>query len=360
MRPISAIVGVLLLLALLTWLLLRGIDTNAPAYAAALRSFDDFALAEASLHRDVLQARAGLLRDYDTLGAALVAMEDAVGRLRSHAQAERLDAEPIDRLATAVAQQEELTERFKSDNALLQNSMAYVGLLGANPAFGAKDALLAPATGALAGGILRLTRDTSTEAVKALQERIDQFDGQALATSPDGEAARALLAHARLLRDLLPAVDATLKSLVAVPTGEPLEATRTLFATRQAAAEAMAQRYRLLLYLVSLLLVAILVRLGLQLRARARAQLQRAALERVIAENSTRLINSPPTETATRLKAVLAELGRAIGVDRAYVVLAENPVRVHAWCTNEAPYRRDGRRRRSPSLSNSPRPDTTS
>ena len=64
MRLLSGALGVLLLLALLTWLLLRGIDTNAPAYAVTLRTFDDFALAEASLHRDVLQARAGLLRDY--------------------------------------------------------------------------------------------------------------------------------------------------------------------------------------------------------------------------------------------------------------------------------------------------------
>ena len=66
MRNLAAAVGFSLLLALLTWLLLRGIDTNAPAYAVTLRAFDDYALAEASLHRDVLQARAGLLRDYDS------------------------------------------------------------------------------------------------------------------------------------------------------------------------------------------------------------------------------------------------------------------------------------------------------
>jgi signal transduction histidine kinase len=36
-----------------------------------------------------------------------------------------------------------------------------------------------------------------------------------------------------------------------------------------------------------------------------------------------------------RLKQVLGELGRAIGFDRAYVVLAENPVRVHLWCAEE-------------------------
>jgi hypothetical protein len=70
MRLMAAAFGVLLLLALLTWLLLRGIDTNVRTYAATLQTFDDFALAKASLQRDVLQVRAGLLRDYDPLGSA--------------------------------------------------------------------------------------------------------------------------------------------------------------------------------------------------------------------------------------------------------------------------------------------------
>jgi hypothetical protein len=195
MRLLSGALGVLLLLALLTWLLLRGIYTNEPAYAVTLRTFDDFALAEASLHRDVLQARAGLLRDYDTLVRAVEAMQDAVSRLRSRAQTEGLDVGPADRLAATVSQQEELTERFKSSNALLQNSLSYVGLLSTSPAFGAQDAQLAPATGALVAALLYLRRDTSPDAVQALQERIDQFAAQAPTTGPDAEAARALLAH---------------------------------------------------------------------------------------------------------------------------------------------------------------------
>src|SRR5215471_8888105 len=140
MKLLSGALGVLLLLALLTWLLLRGIDTNASAGAVTLQAFDDFALAEASLNRDVLQARAGLLRDYDALGRAVEAMEDAVARLRSHAQTEGLDAGPVDRLAATVARQEELTERFKSSNALLQNSLSYVALLSTSQAFGAQGA----------------------------------------------------------------------------------------------------------------------------------------------------------------------------------------------------------------------------
>ena len=338
MRLLPGALGVLLLLTLLTWLLLRGIDTNAPAYAVTLRAFDDFALAEASLHRDVLQARAGLLRDYDTLAKDAKAMEDAVTQLRSYTQTEGLDAGPADRLAAAVAQQEELTERFKSNNALLQNSLSYVGLLSTSPAFGAQDTQLAPAAGALAAAILYLTRDTSPDVVKALNERIDRFAAQAPAAGPEAEAARALLAHARLLQELLPSVDETLKALVAVPSRQPREEIRALFSSHQSSVEATARRFRLLLYLVSILLLATLVYLGLQLRARALALRRRAALEHVIAENSTRLINCPPAGTDARLKLVLGELCRAIGAERAYVVLDENPTRVHAWSANGKAY----------------------
>jgi signal transduction histidine kinase len=231
-----------------------------------------------------------------------------------------------------------LTESFKTSNALLQNSLVYVDLMSTSPMFSSIDSQLAPASRAMAAAVHHLARDTSPDAVQALQERIDQLAAQAPAAGPDAQAAGALLAHTRLLRDLQPAVNATLKSLLAVPTAPPLETTRALFADHQAVVEATAQRYRLQLYLASLLLVVALVRLGLRLRARALALRRRGAFERVIAENSTRLINSPPTETAEHLTQVLAELARAIGTERAYVVLAENPVRVHAWCADEAPY----------------------
>jgi signal transduction histidine kinase len=338
MRLWPGAIGVLLLLMLLTWLLLRAIDTNAAGHAQTLQAFDDFALAEASLERDVLQARAGLLRDYDTLAKAVEAMEDAVARLRIRAETEGLPAGAADRLAATVARQEELTESFKSNNALLQNSLSYVGLLSTSPAFGALDAQLAPATGALAAAILHLTRDPSPEAVAALQERIDRLAAQAPASDADADAAQALLAHARLLHDLLPEVDQTLKVLGATPSRQPLEEIRGLFAARQSAVESTAQRFQLSLYLVSLLLLVVLVRLGLQLRARALALRRRAAFEHVIAENSTRLINCPPAETDARLKQVLGELCRAIGVERGYVVLDENPTRVNAWCAEGAAY----------------------
>src|SRR3954464_15682772 len=117
MRLVPGALGVLLLLGLLTWLLARGFDTNASVYASTLQALDDFALAQASLHRDVLQARSGLLRNYDSLVKALDAMHDAATRLRSQARAGGLSERPVERLAASVAEQEELAERFKTGNA---------------------------------------------------------------------------------------------------------------------------------------------------------------------------------------------------------------------------------------------------
>src|SRR5262249_36550608 len=190
----------------------------------------------------------GLLRNYDPLVEAAEALEDAVARLPSYAQRERLDTGPVERMAATVAQQEELTERFKTSNALLQNSLSYVALLSTGSIFGADDARLATATGAIAAAILHLARDTSADVAEALQQRIDRFAAEAPSIGPDAEAAQALLAHSRLLHDLLREIDATLKALVAVPSKQPLEDTRALFAGRQAAVESTVERSRLFLY----------------------------------------------------------------------------------------------------------------
>ena len=336
MRPseIAAGVGaVCLLLALLTWLLVRGIATDAADYSTTLRIFDDFALAEASLHRDVLQARAGLLTDYDPLVRSSEEIASAVSQLRMQAAAEGLDPGPVDRLAAAAKIEEKLTERFKSDNALLRNSLAYVLLLSTSPGFSDRNFRL----GALATAILQLTLDSSARSQQAVEERLLELATQAPVEADQGFT-QALISHARLLKILLPSVDDTLKGLFAVQTGQPLEEMRAQFAQSHTASESSAQRFRLLLYATSVLLALALIDLGRRLRARAVALRKRAAFEHLIAEHSTHLINCPPAETKARLEQALADFGRTIGVDRVYVVLGENPVQVYTWSEDDAPY----------------------
>jgi signal transduction histidine kinase len=336
MRPSEIAVGagiVCLLLALLTWLLVQGIATDAAAYSTTLRILDDFALAEASLDRDVLQARAGLLTDYDPLVRSSQLIDVAVSQLRAQAASAGLNAGPVDRLAAAIKIEETLTERFKSDNALLRNSLSYVSLVSRSPDFHDRDSRL----DALATAVLQLTLDSSARSQQAVEERL--LD---LAVQPPVEAdrgtAEALASHARLLKILLPSVDDTLRGLLAVQTGQPLEETRAQFARSHAASESSAQWFRLLLYATSVLLALALIDLGRRLRARAVALRKRVAFEHLIAEHSTRLINCPPDETQVRLEQALAGFGKTIGADRVYVVLGENPIRVYAWSEDATPY----------------------
>ena len=334
LSEIAAGVGVVcLLLAVLTWLLVRSVVTDAAAYSTTLRTFNDFALAETSLHRDVLRARAGLLTNYDPLVRSSEQIDAAISQLRAQAVSEGLDAGPVDRLAAAIKIEQNLTERFKSDNALLRNSLSYVGLLSASPEFNDRDVRLRR----LARAILLLTLNSSARSQQTVEEGLLELAVQPPAQA-DQETAQALVSHTRLLKILRPSVDDTIKGLLAVQTGQPLEETRAQFARLHTASESSAQRFRLLLYVTSVLLAFALIDLGRRLRARAVAQRKRATFEHLIAEQSAHLINCPRSETKARLEQALAEFGRMTGADRVYVVLGEDPIRVYAWSEGDVPY----------------------
>lgn len=98
----------------------------------------------------------------------------------------------MNRLEAAVAQEEALTERFKRQNAQLQNSLAYTSHFGANPV-SAQNGEAMPSASPLAASILQLTRDSSPESVQDLKLRINQFSAQVNAAGPSAEGARALL-----------------------------------------------------------------------------------------------------------------------------------------------------------------------
>jgi hypothetical protein len=67
MKIIPVIAAIVLLVLMLTWLSLRAIDTDAERFDLALGEINNLEMQEAALHRDVLSARAGILRNYDPL-----------------------------------------------------------------------------------------------------------------------------------------------------------------------------------------------------------------------------------------------------------------------------------------------------
>ena len=66
-----------------------------------------------------------------------------------------------------------LTEQFKSDNALLQNSLAYFGLFSVKLGASDLNGPIFPAVSELAAAMLHLTLDTSPPAAQAVAARLD-------------------------------------------------------------------------------------------------------------------------------------------------------------------------------------------
>jgi signal transduction histidine kinase len=316
LAPIGAVT--MILAAPFVWNWSREMTHGAETSGQVLRAIDAFAMAESELHRDVLRARAGMLRNYDPLVAEVQALHTALEHIPDHG-----------RLAAALDEEENLTERFKTANALLQNSLAYFELFSNGLA--AHPGPLAEEVSKLTAAMLHLTLDTSPAAVTEVSAHLEGVSGVPF-SAPEETLAAGLLAHGGLLRDMLPAVDNLLKSLFAIPG--PLEEMRirNRILEQQHAAELQARVARYILVLISILLFASLGQLGLQLRSRALVLRRRAALEHLIAKISTRFINLQPRELQPLIELSLAELAHFIHADRAYFLVEGPQPQLYDWC----------------------------
>ncbi len=326
MRRAAAAAVVVCLVLLLTWFSSRSINQQAEFFDRALAELDRFGMIENALSRDVFTARGGMLRNYDPLVMEINALRSSLQRLRDASAIDDNTTAEVDLLALSVDRQEQLVELFKSENALLHNSLSFFGRLGVDPISPDLD----PAVSAAAAAILHLTLDTSSTAVGDVRNRLDELDKAAVRTS-QGDAVEALLAHGRLLNRLLPSVDNILKVMRALPQKQEQDALRATILKDQLASRTSARRYRALLYGTSLLLVAFLVHLGLRLKSRANALRRRAALEHVIAGISMRFINARPQDIDVEIDRALADLAAYGGSDRAYFVMSGPRARLHVW-----------------------------
>ncbi len=330
MRTAAAVLFVIVLITLLTWLSLRAFDSGAERFDLALGELDHFNTVESELHANILSARAGLLRNYDPLVRDTNDLDALMQRMRASMPGDPATDAAIDRLNTSVRRQEELTEQFKSSNALLQNSLAYFALFSAQMSAPDHAEPLAPEVSALAAAMLDLTLDTGPASVAEVQNRLDAL-GRRIQPAEGISPAVALLAHGRLLYELLPATDHLLRTLDRLPRMRTQEAVRSLLLTRQLASRTSARRFREVLYMISLLLVGLLVYVGLLLQARARVLRRRAAFEHVLSGISMRFVTARGGDLDPVVAQALAEMASCIGASRAYFVAVGAVALTSTW-----------------------------
>lgn len=317
------------LLLLLTWLSFHAVNSGAEAYDSALKELDRFASVESALRRDVLTARLGLLHNYDPLVEEVGTLVRIVRQLRQiWLEVGRMAGE-LDPVNHSVRQQAELVEQFKTDDALLQNSLAYFAMLSPSLSRMERGGKLQAGVGELAVSMLRLTLDSSPPVAREVEDRLRKLSAE-IGNEAQPEL-RALLAHGQLLKQLLPSIDLIVRALIEVPSRQQQANLRAIIVERQLQSREEARRYRLMLYATSVGLVAALLHLGLQLQSRAQTLQRRAALEHLIADISMRFINAQSQEVGAQIEEALSGLGQQLRADRAYFLRAGQDGHALAW-----------------------------
>jgi signal transduction histidine kinase/ActR/RegA family two-component response regulator len=330
------------LLLALTYLLLPLARPDVSRHEFTFDALRGLLLNDAALQRDVLKARAGLLRSYDPLVQSVENMRRAVGILRADGKVAGGNmrhevARHAERIAIAVADQEALVEAFKSRNALLQNSLIFFGHVTRQFDAGGQGDALSAEVGTLANAMLRFINDPQEEAADDARASLGRL-AQAGDTDP---RVGPLLVHGRLIMATLPAVDDHVSRILEASTTERTRALQDAYLEAHAHAVAHASSFGILLYVAALALAAYVAYLFLRLRANARMLRARLDFEHLIAAISAQFINLPRESFDRGINDALARLATHSGVDRAHILFHDgNGASIdnsYAWCRPDIP-----------------------
>lgn len=196
-----------------------GRDFGRVSHEAMLTTLRTIDASHALLQRDVLRARAGFLTSYDPLVASIVSLKEAPPRLALRIREEALDddgylVQPLDRLKSSIDTDERLIERFKTMNALLQNSTAVFGrtLTALHGSRNEQVRIAMSGVGDLGNLMMRFAMTTTDRMIEAvIRQRIEQLArSDAASQAPDIQT---LIVHAGVVLAMLPAVDATIMAI---------------------------------------------------------------------------------------------------------------------------------------------------
>jgi hypothetical protein len=276
MRYLWVVLGLLLIVSLLS---VRSLIPDQSDHERIVDAIRLLTLNDTALQRDALEARAGLLPNYDPLVHSAERLRTAVAELR------RVDdpgfARHLDTLNSQIEEREALLETFKSGNALLQNSLRYLTYTIAAPGrLGIGDAspVLTSELGGLADAMLLFMQDPRPDTTRQVNAILDRV---ALLPTDDAEIAQNLLLlvkHGRLIVATLPEVDATLAGLLAVPVEKSARTLNAAYVEGHARTVAMARLLQVLLWFCAAALAASLGYLFYRIWARAHSLAERSRL----------------------------------------------------------------------------------
>ncbi|NJD36504.1 MAG: PAS domain S-box protein [Betaproteobacteria bacterium] len=304
---------VALLLLLLTYLWAQSRSPHLERQIRWHETARTLELYDAELMRDVLLARAGLLSNYDSLSQTGQALMRLARELRTEFGSDSADilaattlVAPTDTLIGTLEGKLVRVEHFKSDNALLRNSVMYFHLAGRvlRSRANRRDAAQ---IGRLWQAMLSYINTLDPELIGEIHRDLDQLDD----TPSLREQSQTLIVHGRLIVELLPRLDLLLRDIIGSSSVAEIGVLQNALQAYGQKVEATAQAFRLSLYLVAVVLVGYLLYQFVRLRTytlylrQAHGRLQRESMGRKQAEASLR-------ESDERLRAMTESAHEAI------------------------------------------------
>lgn len=207
------------LLLVLTYLWMRSTSPELDRRNRMQETIRIIELRDTELMRDVLLARAGLLSNYDALTQSGQELNRLSHLLKEALKPAASDAAKVlggsvDTLASAVQNKLVHVEYFKSDNALLRNSVMYFDLVGKTLHSRAKSGATAR-IGHLWQAMFSFMETPEPDLAQEIQLELDHLSK----LQPLSGDYQALIAHGRLIVEVLPKLDALLREIIDYPIG---------------------------------------------------------------------------------------------------------------------------------------------
>ncbi|UXA53261.1 two-component system VirA-like sensor kinase [Xanthomonas prunicola] len=299
----ATILSAMLLAGLIFFsLCMAALDRDTQRYGHALDALDALDMADTNLDNDVLKARIGLLRDYDSLVTGDARARDTLQHLRQLADHDPELFQAIAALDADYTEKSLQRELFKSQNSLLSNSLAYFWSESNAQIRQGDDPAEARAASMLASAVQRLSLDTTGDAVALARRRLDEA-AQRKTSAP-------LLPHGRMLLKLLPDTDTTIRRMRPIASLASYVQLKTYLQKQHASQQATARQVRFLLLALAVVMLGALLYLGKLLRQRARTLRRRAEFDRLMVAVSRRLVANDRHHLDAGIEAGLVRLAK--------------------------------------------------
>ncbi|HBL14097.1 MAG TPA: diguanylate cyclase [Cyanobacteria bacterium UBA11162] len=271
----------------------QAIDLNQHnRYITDLRQINE---RDTRMNQEILQISSGILNDYDPIVNELDALQDLQTRLKNTPNfiegQERLELSKILQEHIQILQQkEQLIEDFKSKNSTLKKSLLYLPIAVSNLSVKTTTRLggyeVVIDLNNLLKNVLLYSASDSEELNRQLQSQINNISQKQkqIYQDPDLDIA---IAHAEIILQNKPQVDALVNQIVALPSSQTSEKLAQTYNQHYQDAQRTANFYRLWLYLYSLIsLTSLVVYIILKLRKSATLIRQAEEQYRSIVDNS--------------------------------------------------------------------------